>query len=152
MQADEAAYNAMAATTLKGAMLDRRLLRTTQHPRGFEACDIITPNSDLIHIKHIPRSSAASHLIGQTLVATDALRHDNEARQQLRDVVSEAGGDVNWVPDRLSSVVLEMARDDAVIAKDLFSFTQVTLSKLDSSLAASGVKLTISPIVRKQSV
>lgn len=144
----ESAYNTHVATALQGIMLDRLLLRTPQHPRGFEACDVITPEGRLIHIKHIPRSSAASHLIGQALVATDALRHDNEARQQLREVVSREGGDPAWVPNRLHSVVLGMARRRVVTAQDLFSFTQVTLTKLDLSLAASGVELTVASIRR----
>ena len=145
---NEAAYNTHVATALQGIMLDRLLLRTPQHPRGFEACDVITPEGRLIHIKHIPKSSAASHLIGQALVATDALRNDNEARQQLREVVSGEGGDPSWVPSKLHSVVLGMARKKVVTAQELFSFTQVTLSKLDSSLAASGVELTVASIRR----
>ena len=97
--ADESAYNSMAAAALGGVMLDKQLLRTTQHPRGFEACDVITRNGLLVHVKHTPRSSAVSHLIGQALVATDALRHDNEARQELRELVARAGGDPSWLPE-----------------------------------------------------
>lgn len=146
--ASEKAYNAAAAASIGGVMLDQTFLRTAQHPRGFEACDIITTSNDLIHVKHVPKSSAASHLIGQALVAVDALRHDNEARQELRRVVSEAGGTPEMVPDRLTSVVLGMARARPITPSDLFSFTQVTLSRLDASLAASGVELTVAPIIR----
>ena len=149
---DEGAYNAMAASTVGGLMLDRKLIRTTQHQRGFEACDIITPDADFIHVKHTPRSSAASHLVAQAVVATDALRHDNEARDKLREVVVGADGDGNWVPTRLKSVVLGMARSDPVTPGDLFSFTQVTVTRLDTSLAEAGVRLTIVPILRTSGV
>lgn len=146
--ADEGAYNEMAASVVGGVMLDRRLLRTRQNPRGFEACDIITSTGDLIHVKHVNRSSAASHLIAQAVVATDALRYDNEARQRLRDVVVEAGGDTELIQDRPNSVVLGMARAGSFKGEDLFSFTQVTLARLDISLADIGVELSIAPINR----
>ena len=145
---DENAYNAMAASVVGGLMLDRQLIRTMHHPRGFEACDIITPDADFIHVKYTPKSSPASHLVAQVAVATDALRHDNEAREKLREVVVGAGGHGNWVPTRLKSVVLGMARSAPVSPTDLFSFTQVTVTRLDSSLAEAGISLTIAPIVR----
>ncbi len=145
---DEGAYNAMAAASLGGVMLDRQLLRTTQHPRGFEACDIITKNGVLIHVKHTPKSSAVSHLIAQALVSTDALRHDNEARQKLRALTTDAGGNASWLPDRLNSVMLAMARPEPITAEELFSFSQVTLTRLDSSLAEAGVSLTIGSVKR----
>jgi len=146
----EGAYNAMAAESLGGVMLDRQLLRTTQHPRGFEACDIITKDGLLIHVKHTPKSSAVSHLIAQALVSTDALRHDNEARQKLRDLTADAGGDASWLPDRLSSVMLAMARLKPITAEGLFSFSQVTLTRLDSLLAEAGVTLTIGSVKREE--
>ena len=145
---DEGAYNAMAAESLGGVMLDRQLLRTTQHPRGFEACDIITEGGLLIHVKHTPKSSAVSHLIAQVLVSTDALRHDNEARQKLRNLLVQAGGDANWLPERLNSVMLAMASEKPTTAEELFSFSQVTLTRLDSSLAEAGVTLTIESVKR----
>ncbi len=145
---DEGAYNAMAAATLGDVMLDRRLLRTAQHPRGFEACDIITKDGLLIHVKHTPKSSAVSHLIAQALVSTDALRHDNEARQKLRDLTTDGGGDASWLPQRLSTVMLAMARPEPITAEELFGFSQVTLTRLDSSLAEAGVTLSIGSVKR----
>ena len=145
---DESAYNAMAASALGGLMLDRTLIRTTQHQRGFEACDIITPDADFIHVKHIPKSSAASHLIAQALVATDALRHDAEARNSLQELMTRQDEEAASVPTRPESVVLGMARSDPVTPGDLFSFTQVTVTRLDTTLAEAGITLTIAPILR----
>ncbi len=145
---NERAYNEMVAPIIGGVMLDGRFLRTTQHPRGFEACDVVTSTGDLIHIKHVKRSSLASHLIAQAVVATDALRYDKEARTKLRKVVVQAGGSVDWIPDRPTSVVLAMARARPITGDDLFSFTKVTLTRLDMSLAGSGVQLSVAPIRR----
>ena len=145
---DEAVYNAMAASKVGGVKLDRRLLQTEQHPQGFEACDILTSQGDLIHVKHVGRSTSASHLIAQATVATEALRYDNQARHKLRKLVVEAGGEEEWVADRLGSVILGIARKGGVTATSLFSFTQVTLARLDHSLDASGVRLSVVPINR----
>lgn len=145
---DEGQYNLMAAAALGGVMLDRQLLRTAAHPRGFEACDIVTKDGLLVHVKHTPKSSAVSHLIAQAMVATDALRYDNEARQKLRDLTTKAGGDPSWLPERVGAVMLAMARPQPITADELFSFSQVTLSRLDSSLSEAGVKLTIGSVKR----
>ena len=145
---DENAYNSAAASAIGGLMLDRQLIRTAQHPRGFEACDIITSMGDFIHIKHTPKSSAASHLVAQVAVSTDALRHDNEARSGLHDLVVSAGGAEAWDLTRPKSIILGMARRVPVTPGDLFSFTQVTVTRLDASLAEADTALTIAPIRR----
>ena len=147
---NEMDYNAMAAESLKGKTLDRKLLTTAQHPRGFEACDIITRDGSLIHVKHIPKSSAVSHLIGQVQVATEALRYDNQARQKMCEVVTRAGGNSSWLPKPLKTVTLGIAQTKPISSTDLFSFSQVTLARLDSSLDEAGIKLTIAPIMRIQ--
>lgn len=88
---DEAAYNAHAAKLLGGTLLDRKLIRTSQHPRGIEACDVLDPEGTLIHVKNLDGSAAASHLIGQALVSADALLYDDEAREAFRQRVVDAG-------------------------------------------------------------
>lgn len=145
---DEYSYNSKAASDIDGIKLDRCLLQTAQSPRGFEACDIITRNGDLIHVKHVNRSASASHLIAQATVATQALLYDNEARQKLREKIVEAGGSVDLLPDRPKSVVLGIAREDGFTADKLFSFSQVTLARLDFWLASSGIDLYVVPITR----
>jgi len=51
--------------------------------------------------------------------------------------------------DRPTAVILGMARNNRKITADkLFSFTQVTLVRLDDILAQSGVELQIAPIER----
>lgn len=147
---DESKYNQMAAQQLQGIMLDREPIQTTQHPRGFEACDIIAPKGVFIHVKHIPKSSAASHLVAQATVATDALRYDEEARKSLQKRIDAAGGGKESYETFPKSVVLGMARNKAVTPNDLFSFSQVIIAKLDASLSGAGITLTIAPIRRMQ--
>lgn len=141
-------YNTKVAFDIDGILQDRCLLRTEQNPKGFEACDIITPDGDLIHVKHVNRSTSASHLIAQAYVATQALLYDNEARKNLHEKIVEAGGNSNWLSNRPASVVLGIARKGGFTADSLFSFSQVTLARLDSWLRATGVKLSVIPINR----
>ena len=144
----EFCYNRKAASDIGGIILDGCLLRTTQSQTGFEACDIITPHGDLIHVKHVNSSTLASHLIAQAYVSTQALLHDNEAYQKLREIVGEKGGNTDRLPDRPTSVVLGIAREGRFTADSLFSFSQVTLARLDSWLAVSGIDLSVVPINR----
>ena len=45
--------------------------------------------------------------------------------------------------------MLAMARSKPITAEELFSFSQVTLTRLDSSLAEAGVTLTIGSVMRE---
>ena len=144
----EFCYNTKASFDIDGILLDRCLLRTEQNPRGFEACDIITPDGDLIHVKHVNRSTSASHLIAQAYVATQALLYDNEARKNLHEKIVEAGGNSNWLSNRPTSVILGIARKGGFTADSLFSFSQVTLARLDSWLTVSGIDLSVVSINR----
>lgn len=144
----EGQYNDAIAAAVGAVSLDRRLIRTRQHPRGFEACDLITASGELVHVKHIPASSAVSHLIAQAQVAFEALQFDAEARVVLRERVAAAGGKREWVPERPNAVVLALARDRPVDADTLFTFSQVTLARLDMSLLSAGGTLTTTWIRR----
>jgi uncharacterized protein (TIGR04141 family) len=57
---EEDAFNKEAAK--HGYVLDKHLLKTQQHNRGhgIEACDLLGPDKELIHIKRADRSSPLS--------------------------------------------------------------------------------------------
>lgn len=145
---DEEAYNEFAAQRLGATLLDRRLIQTKLHRRGIEPCDLLTGDGIPVHVKTLGRSSAASHLIAQALVAVDALRYDEEARQALRARVAAAGTDPELVRGHPSMVVLGLASDRPLSASDLFTFTQVTLARFDAALASAGIRVTVKPILR----
>lgn len=145
----EADYNDKAAEKLGGVSLDRKLIYTEFHHRGIEACDVLAPDGTLIHVKKMDSSAPASHLIGQALVSADALLHDSEAKDKVREKVVAAGGDPSLVPDKVSRVVLAMARTKAPPTADtLFTFTQVTLVRGVQALEGRGVNVFIARIIR----
>ncbi|MEU5873844.1 DUF6119 family protein [Glycomyces sp. NPDC047369] len=142
----EKTYNDEVAPLVPGVSLDQKLIRTSAHKRGFEACDILTHKGDYVHVKHVPKSDAASHLIAQVIVSVDALLHDGEAVSELRKVAIRSGAPEKIIPERPKSVVLVMAREKIITSSDLFSFTKVTLARLDRMLTGRGINLTIAPV------
>lgn len=142
-------YNRAAATVLGGVCLDKKLLYTSLHRRGIEACDVLTADGTFIHVKQMDGSAPASHQIAQAWVSADALLYDPEARVKLAEKVEANGGDPALIPDRVERIVLAMARKDALLTADnLFTFTQVTLMRGVQMLQSRGVDVFVAPIER----
>ena len=123
--------------------LDRKMVQTLQHPRGFEACDILTHDRDFVHVKHVDRSAAASHLFAQALVSADALRYDAFGRFCIMLRIRRAGGNPQWVPNVPKRIVLALARRTELKPCSLFPFTQVTLCRLDELLQGMDASLIV---------
>ncbi|WP_419843110.1 DUF6119 family protein [Candidatus Poriferisodalis sp.] len=68
--------------------------------------------------------------------------------QQLCQSTPDAGRYAHVYRDRFPSVTLGMARSKFVSSAELYSFSQVTLTRLDVSLAEAGIRLTVVPIRR----
>lgn len=142
-------YNQAAAAALGGVCLDKKLLYTSLHRRGIEACDILTADGAFIHVKQMDSSAPASHQIAQALVSADALTYDDEAREKLAAKVKANGGEPALIPRRVERVVLAMARKDSPLTADnLFTFTQVTLMRGVQMLRARGIDVFVAPIER----
>jgi uncharacterized protein (TIGR04141 family) len=124
--------------------LDRRLLYTDQHPAGIEACDLLGPNDELIHVKRLDDSVSASHLFNQAVVSADALRRQPDARAMLQERVIEFSGGTRRIPDdfRPHKVVLAFAGRPAT-SDALFTFSQVTLMRCAARLADLETELEI---------
>jgi uncharacterized protein (TIGR04141 family) len=146
---NEAAYNKRAAETLNGVLLDQKFVYTNFHRRGIEMCDILLKDGTLIHVKNMDSSAPASHLLAQALVSADALRYDEQARQEFERVVIRSGGNAEDVPTSIERVVLAVARKTRPItADDLFTFTQVNLVRQATALESQGVHVFVAPITR----
>lgn len=146
----EKVYNERLAAALGGTFLDAKLIRTDFHPRGIEACDVLTDGGVLVHVKDLKSSAPASHLLAQALVSTDALLHDENARAKLRELVVAEGGRPESVPEKVHALVLVLAHAGAALTPEsLFTFTQVTLARQVSALTSQGVDVRIGVVVRK---
>lgn len=141
-------YNLIAAEACGGLLLDRKLIYTKQNRRGFETCDILTPDGTLVHVKNIDSSAPASHLFAQGHNSAHTLMSDNEAREKFRERVARAGGDPGLVKLKPPAVVFGIARRKGkpLTARSLYSFSQVTLVRTVDELDARGIPVFITPI------
>ncbi|MET8267171.1 DUF6119 family protein [Micromonospora arida] len=143
---DEEAYNIRAAQVCGLTLLDRKLLRTGQHHRGFEACDLLGPGDELIHVKRAKGSSALSHLFAQGAVSVDALRYEPDARTALVEMVkrqpSGRAVDLNFQPRKVIYAIA-LGSGKPLTVKSLFTFAQVALYRAMKSLRNEGVEVEV---------
>jgi uncharacterized protein (TIGR04141 family) len=140
---DEQAYNLSAAAALQGVCLDRKLVRTSLHPRGFEACDIYIPDGGVcIHVKKASSSQQVSHLLAQALVATESLIHDPEARRLFTQKVNLASGS-ELDPAPINEVVIALGSRKKVTLDSLFTFSKVNLVRQVRMIQANQVEVRI---------
>ncbi|MET8258187.1 DUF6119 family protein [Micromonospora sp. NPDC005205] len=139
---DEEAYNFRAAEVCGLTLLDRKLLRTGQHHRGFEACDLLGPDNELIHVKRSRGSSALSHLFAQGAVSVDALRYEADARTALVEMVKRQPSgrvvDLNFQPRKVIYAIA-LGSGKPLTVDSLFTFAQVALYRAMKSLRNEGV-------------
>ncbi|MCZ7422945.1 TIGR04141 family sporadically distributed protein [Verrucosispora sp. WMMA2121] len=144
---DEDSYNRAAAGSDPGLiLLDKKLLRTEQHARGIEACDLLGPRGELIHVKRAKSSSPLSHLFAQGIVSYEALRYQTDARAKFLDVVRQQPNGRDLGQDfRPSKVVYAIALGGSrtVTVDSLFTFAQVALYQAMKALRNEGVDVEI---------
>lgn len=124
--------------------LDTKLLYTMQHTKGFEVCDLLGPDDELIHVKRMDGSVSASHLFNQALVAVEALRRQPDTVSKMQEVVRRESKGKRDIPDDFqpTKVVLAFGGRPAT-PEALFTFSQVTLARCAQRLAELEVELEI---------
>ncbi|GGM24481.1 hypothetical protein GCM10012279_48570 [Micromonospora yangpuensis] len=144
-------YNDRVAGVLPGFVpLDRKLLRTAQHRHGFEACDLLGPDDELIHVKRAKGSSPLSHLFAQGVTSVDALCHQHDARTRFVETVrrQQPGRSIDE-SFRPRKVVYGIALDPgrALTVTDLYTFAQVALYHAAKTLRVEGVDVEVVSIL-----
>ena len=147
-RAVEGTYNIHAARTDTSLIcMDRKLLYTQQHPRGIEACDLLGPNNELIHVKRLDDSVSASHLFNQALVSAEALCRQPDAIAKFREQVRAQSGDTGNVSEDFRPEKIVLAFGGREAAPDaLFTFSQVTLVRCAERLGELNIGLEIAEI------
>jgi uncharacterized protein (TIGR04141 family) len=113
--------------------LDRDLIRAGLHQTtGFEVCDLLGPNNELVLIKRAKGSAPLSHLFSQALVSVQTLTNNSDARTRLAtkvDKCSRHGRHLppNFQPKKVAFGIL-LKHGDLLTADTLFPFSQVTLA------------------------
>ncbi|MER5727127.1 DUF6119 family protein [Streptomyces sp. NPDC002138] len=126
--------------------LDRQLIRTAQHPHGFEAADLLGQDGTLIHVKRAASSAPLSHLFAQGRISADALRYDAEARAEFTRRVRErqpgrAVGE-DFTPRKVVYAI-SLKSGKALTTENLFTFAQVSLLQAVRALRAQGTDVAV---------
>jgi uncharacterized protein (TIGR04141 family) len=143
---DEPSYNQVLANHLGGVCLDRKLIQCAVNRKGFESCDVLTPDGTYVHVKKLGRSTGASHLFAQAGVSAQTLLDDTTALPALRAAVMNAGADPGWVPDRPEKTVLVMGNKNRLNEKSLFAFSGMRLVRLADECRRQNLELFVAPI------
>ncbi|MEV6572226.1 DUF6119 family protein [Streptomyces sp. NPDC051577] len=126
--------------------LDRRLIRTAQHPHGFEAADLLSDDGTLIHVKRVASSAPLSHLFAQGRISADALRFDAEARAEFVRRVRERrpGHPVgeDFTPRKVVYAI-SLKSGKGLTTANLFTFAQVSLLQAARALRAQGIDVSV---------
>lgn len=150
----EGDYNARAAAAHGYFLLDKQLVKTDRTTSPIELCDLLTPNKQLVHVKHRKGGSAGlSHLFAQGGVAAEVMLGDKAFRKKARTVlrrVDPAASDL--VPlDNLRSadyeiVFLILGEDSATLTTNLPFFSKVNLTKAFENLTQRGFRVSIAGV------
>lgn len=118
--------------------LDRQGVRTDFHRNGFEVCDLLGPEGELICVKPAKGSGPLSHLFNQGFVAVETLLHDPEARRRFSELVAAASFGTRSVPldYRPKKVVfaIHLTTGRTLTPDSLFPFAQVALVNMATTL------------------
>jgi uncharacterized protein (TIGR04141 family) len=95
----EGDYNLRLASTIADAIcLDKKLVKSDTGRSEIEACDVLAPSGEFIHVKHRYSSASLSHLFSQGKVSANSLRKDRAFRKNLRAKIKSEGMSTDLVP------------------------------------------------------
>ncbi|MEV5409529.1 DUF6119 family protein [Thermopolyspora sp. NPDC052614] len=119
--------------------LDRKNVRTALHRHtGFEVCDLLGPDGELVCVKPANGSGPLSHLFNQALVAVETLFNEPEARRGFSEIVAEVSAGARTVSSgyRPRKVVfaIHLTTGRTLTSGTLFPFSQVVLVNMAATL------------------
>ncbi|MGI5326675.1 DUF6119 family protein [Actinomadura nitritigenes] len=153
----EAVYNEWVQDALGKSRflnLDRTGARTEFHgSNGFEPCDLLGPDNELVHVKAGKGTEPFSHLFSQALVSAEALYLRPDARASFAELVRETSCGVRELPEgwRPAKVVLAMKvnRKAPLTPATLFPNAQIALAHLTQTLARHGIEVEVMAVPRE---
>jgi len=151
----EGDYNERAAKEKGYHVLDKKLVKSGRTTTAIELCDLLTKDSQFIHVKHRKGGSAGlSHLFAQGNVAAEIMLGDRKFRIAARAVIrNKVSKDiVETVPlDKMDSTQVEvvfliLGEGSSSLKKNLPFFSKVNLTKTYENLSQKGFKVTIAGV------
>ncbi|WP_176929966.1 DUF6119 family protein [Lentzea albidocapillata] len=145
-------YNKHVANTGKKRFvcMDKKLVTTRAHPRGFEACDLLGPGDSLVHVKRTSSSTGSSplsHLFAQGLVAAESFTNADTWEKFRQLVAKQNPARAQKMGPRPGSVVFAIHRSDKPLTADsLFTFARSTLVSAWNTLTTYGIPVHVAVI------
>ena len=148
---DEGDYNEHVADVDKRFLcMDKKLVQTRVHPRGFEACDLLGPNDALVHVKRTSSSTGSSplsHLFAQGLVAAESFTNPETWAKFQALVAAQSPERAARMGRRPGSLVYAIHRSDKPLRPGtLFTFARSTLVSAWTTLTTYGIPVHIAVI------
>lgn len=114
--------------------LDANLIRAGLHTNpGFEACDLLGPDNELIFNKKAEGSEPLSHLFSQAYVSIQTIINNPDAQARLAEKVKRASSGrrelaLPYTPTKIIFGIL-LKNGKTLTPDTLFPFSQVTLAQ-----------------------
>ncbi|WP_214401736.1 DUF6119 family protein [Pseudonocardia lacus] len=144
---DEKRYNEHVGTRPGFLNLDRKLVYCRTHPGGFEACDLLGPNNELVHVKRVSSktgSGPVSHLIAQGIVAIESLTDPQTWQKFVETVRAQDPARAATLGARPAALVYAIHRSNGLLTPDkLFTFARSEMASAATMLAKLGIPLRI---------
>ncbi|WP_218565659.1 TIGR04141 family sporadically distributed protein [Shewanella baltica] len=151
----EGDYNIRAAKEKGYHVLDKKLVKSDKTTTAIELCDLLTKDSQFIHVKHRKGGSAGlSHLFAQGNIAAEIMLGDRKFRIAARTVIrNQVSKDiVETVPlDKVDSTKIEivfliLGEESSSLKNNLPFFSKVNLTKTYENLSQKGFKVTVAGV------
>lgn len=144
--ADEKAYNDKAAAASGFVKLDRAMVKCDLHPHGFESCDLLGADDELVHVKRADSTAPLNHLFAQGILSAHTLRFDATARRRLAEIVAERAPGRSFTADfqpRKVVYAISLRSGKPLLVDNLFTFAQVTLLHAVTALRNVGIEVAV---------
>jgi len=147
----------LAASRQDLSLFDRKMIRCEAVKTTIEACDVLTKDRELIHVKPKNQSSTLSHLFAQGRIAAIALNSDKEFRKKMRTIIRK-NGDFNQdvIPlDKVNNsdftvTYATITKGDAGMVEKLPFFSLLNLKQSAQFLHEHGFNVRIKKIKKKE--
>lgn len=144
---EEGHYNVHAGDQQGFLCLDRKLVYCRTHPRGFEACDLLGPNNELVHVKRVSSKTGSgpiSHLIAQGVVAIESLTDPGTWQKFVEKVRAQDPARAATLGTRPSALVYAIHRSNGLLTPEkLFTFARSEMASAATMLTKLGIPLQI---------
>lgn len=155
---DEKTYNIeLAASNSSFSLFDRKMIRCEAAKTDIEACDVLTQNKELIHIKPKNQSSTLSHLFSQGRISAIALNSDKMFRKNMRKIIKSNGDfDQDVIPlekvnnSDFTITYATITKGETGIIEGLPFFSLLNLRQSAQFLFEHGFNVKVKKILKKE--